>query len=80
MLKVIKRIREDEEGASAVEYGLLVAAIAAIVILLVFAIGGWVKGAFQDTCEGFEKSGSTNAGNITDCEGGPGGTGGGDPV
>jgi pilus assembly protein Flp/PilA len=76
MLKVIKRIREDEEGASAVEYGLLVAAIAAIVILLVFAIGGWVKGAFQDTCEGFEKAGDagaiTNAGQIKDCEGGTG--------
>jgi pilus assembly protein Flp/PilA len=71
MLKVIRRIREDEEGASAVEYGLLVAAIAAIVILLVFAIGGWVKGAFDETCDSFEEAGSKNAiqntGAITGC-------------
>jgi pilus assembly protein Flp/PilA len=71
MLKVIKRIREDEEGASAVEYGLLVAAIAAIVILLVFAIGGWVKGAFQETCDSFEEAGTAgaveNTGAITEC-------------
>jgi pilus assembly protein Flp/PilA len=78
MLKVIKRIREDEEGASAVEYGLLVAAIAAIVILLVFAIGGWVQGAFKKTCddlkEGSEAAGISNTVNVgTDCEPSPGG-------
>jgi pilus assembly protein Flp/PilA len=73
MLKVIKRIREDEEGASAVEYGLLVAAIAAIVILLVFAIGGWVQGAFKKTCEDLKEgagaAGISNTVNVgTDCE------------
>ena len=49
-----------EEGASAVEYGLLVAAIAAIIILVVFAVGSWVKGAFKDTCSAFNSSGSVN--------------------
>lgn len=49
----------EDTGASAVEYGLLVAAIAAIIILLVFALGGFVKSAFQDTCDGFE-AGATN--------------------
>ena len=39
-----------DEGASAVEYGLLVAAIAALVVLVVFALGGYVKGAFDKTC------------------------------
>ncbi len=48
----------DDTGASAVEYGLLVAAIAAVIILIVFALGGYVQGAFQDTCNAFE------AGNI----------------
>jgi pilus assembly protein Flp/PilA len=68
MFEVIKRVRRDEEGASAVEYGLLVAAIAAIIILLVFAIGGWVKGAFKDTCEGFESAGGTYEGAVpADC-------------
>jgi pilus assembly protein Flp/PilA len=56
---VMNRRREDE-GASAVEYGLLVAAIAAVVILLVFAIGSYVKDAFQTTCEAFEgRAGAT---------------------
>jgi len=63
-LKVAKR--NGDEGASAVEYGLLVAAIAAIIILVVFAVGSWVKGAFKDTCSAFSTSGSVNrAGNAS---------------
>lgn len=42
--------KRDEEGASAVEYGLLVAAIAALIVLIVFALGGIVKEVFTDTC------------------------------
>ena len=64
MLQLIRRIaraeERDDEGASAVEYGLLVAAIAAIIILVVFAVGSWVKGAFKDTCTAFSTSGSVN--------------------
>lgn len=52
---------ENEEGASAVEYGLLVAAIAAIIILVVFALGTFVKGAFKDTCDAFDKSNAVNS-------------------
>ncbi len=44
------RARRDD-GASAVEYGLLVAAIAAIVVTVVFAIGRFVEGAFDDACD-----------------------------
>ena len=44
----------NDTGASAVEYGLLVAAIAAVIILLVFALGGFVKGAFKQTCDAFD--------------------------
>jgi pilus assembly protein Flp/PilA len=50
-----------DEGASAVEYGLLVAAIAAIIILVVFALGTFVKGAFKDTCSGFKNSNTVNS-------------------
>ena len=64
MLELIRNLtsakRRDDEGASAVEYGLLVAAIAAIIILVVFAVGSWVKGAFKDTCSAFNSSGSVN--------------------
>jgi pilus assembly protein Flp/PilA len=52
--------RRNEEGASAVEYGLLVALIAAVIVLAVVALGGIVKGAFEDTCDGI-KSGSPSA-------------------
>lgn len=54
MLQFLQTItqRKDEKGASAVEYGLLVAAIAALIVVLVFAIGGMVKTAFKETCDG----------------------------
>jgi pilus assembly protein Flp/PilA len=63
MRAVQAKAKNRDEGASAVEYGLLVAAIAAIIIVLVFAVGSWVKGAFKDTCDAFNKAGSvTRAG------------------
>jgi pilus assembly protein Flp/PilA len=63
---VLDRKRADD-GASAVEYGLLVAAIAAVVILLVFAIGTYVKGAFKDTCDAFDDAGTTRVGDTGTC-------------
>ncbi len=42
--------RNEERGASAVEYGLLVAAIAALIVIIVFALGGIVNEVFTDTC------------------------------
>ena len=42
--------RDDQDGASAVEYGLLVAGIAAVIVLLVFALGGVIQSAFSTTC------------------------------
>ena len=49
---MITRIRTSlrrDEGASAVEYGLLVAAIAAVIVGIVFLLGGKVKSAFSKT-------------------------------
>ncbi|WP_296604946.1 Flp family type IVb pilin [Nocardioides sp.] len=40
----------NERGASAVEYGLLVGGIAALIVVLVFALGNNVTGLFKDTC------------------------------
>ena len=42
--------RRDEEGASAVEYGLLVAGIAALIVAIVFLFGGMISSVFTDTC------------------------------
>jgi pilus assembly protein Flp/PilA len=54
MRQLIDRLlakREEESGASAVEYGLLVAAIAALIVIIVFALGGVVKDTFDNTCD-----------------------------
>lgn len=49
-IRTVAKVR-DENGASAVEYGLLVAAIAALIVVVVFALGGVIKGAFKHTCD-----------------------------
>ena len=64
MLEFIRTIgtrKTDENGASAVEYGLLVAGIAALVVVIVFAFGGVIKGAFKSTCDTLDAKASTSA-------------------
>ena len=52
MLTRIRKVtRRGDDGASAVEYGLLVATIADLVIIIVFALGGLVRDVFKDTCK-----------------------------
>jgi pilus assembly protein Flp/PilA len=46
MIKSMIKLFKDEEGATAVEYGLIVAAIAAVIVVVVMAIGGKVNNAF----------------------------------
>ena len=52
MLEFIRNItsRRTEDGASAVEYGLLVAGIAALIVAIVFLFGGVIKNSFSSTC------------------------------
>ncbi len=40
----------DDRGASSVEYALLLTAIAAVIVIAVFALGGTVRAMFTDTC------------------------------
>jgi pilus assembly protein Flp/PilA len=47
-----------ERGASAVEYGLLVAAIAALVVGVVFGLGSTIKGQFTQTSSCIATSGT----------------------
>ena len=42
--------RQLEDGASAVEYSLIVVAIAAIIVIVVFAVGQYTGGAFSESC------------------------------
>jgi pilus assembly protein Flp/PilA len=71
MLQFMQRLvhgRKNEDGASAVEYGLLVAAIAAIIVIIVFALGNIVKGSFSSTCSAIA-SGNPSAGSVGSCTG-----------
>lgn len=39
--------RDDERGATAVEYGMIVALIAAVIVAVVATLGGQIQTAFQ---------------------------------
>jgi pilus assembly protein Flp/PilA len=46
MANTFKRLFRDEQGATAVEYGLLVAGVAAVIVVVVFALGGKINTSF----------------------------------
>ncbi len=48
MLSMLEKLCNDEDGATAVEYALMVAAIAAVIVTVVFAVGVRVGNAFTD--------------------------------
>jgi pilus assembly protein Flp/PilA len=51
-LRIMLAARTDSErGASAVEYGLLIAGIAALIVVIVFAFGDNISDIFNDTCD-----------------------------
>jgi pilus assembly protein Flp/PilA len=53
--------QRDESGASAVEYGLLAVAVAALIVVVVFAFGGMVQHIFSSTCGSISASVSGSA-------------------
>ncbi len=55
-----------EEGASAVEYGLIVVAIAAVIAAVVFSLGAATGGLFSNGCEGL-KDEVNNSGGSASC-------------
>jgi len=50
------KAKMDERGASAVEYGLLIAGIAALIVVVVFAFGGVLTNIFSSTCDSVGQS------------------------
>ena len=48
----LNSLRTDEEGATAVEYGLLVALIAAVIIAVVVILGKQISTAFETIVKG----------------------------
>jgi pilus assembly protein Flp/PilA len=67
MLAYLRKVTRQtkDRGASAVEYGLLVAAIAAVIVGAVFALGGTVSSAFTrtSTCLSAGAAGAPNQAN-----------------
>ena len=65
--------RAQDRGASAVEYGLMVAAIAAVIVGVVFGLGTLVNNAFTETCTSISENAPDNVAEGADCGGGAGG-------
>ena len=51
MMKSLRRLLRDKKGATAVEYGIMVAAISAVIIGTVVVIGEEVLGAFVEVAD-----------------------------
>ena len=52
MVNQFVRFMQEEEGATAIEYGLLAALIAAVIVVSVGTLGGTVNQAFTDVNTG----------------------------
>ena len=60
MIRALRKFwSHGDDGASAVEYGLLVAGIAVVIIVAVFALGGAISKSFNDTCVAIKDGKST---------------------
>jgi pilus assembly protein Flp/PilA len=47
MSKFVTRFLKDESGATAIEYGLIAALIAVVLVTALTAVGGSLEGAFE---------------------------------
>lgn len=54
MTKFMTRFAKDESGATAIEYGLIVALIAVVIITAVSTLGGKLNTAFEDINDGLD--------------------------
>jgi pilus assembly protein Flp/PilA len=59
MIKKLMKFFKDEEGATAVEYGIMVAAIAAIIIGVVVVVGQKTNNAFETVNAGLPIAGGS---------------------
>ena len=56
MRNLLNRFAKDESGATAIEYGLIAALIAVVIIAALGAIGTKLKTKFEAVSEGLEKT------------------------
>jgi pilus assembly protein Flp/PilA len=57
----IRTALRRQDGASAVEYGLLIAAIAGVIVAVVFILGVVTHGKFSDTCTAWNTADGTTS-------------------
>ena len=50
VLKLLNEVRKDEEGATMVEYAIMVSLIAVVSIIVVGSLGKAVSGVFSTAC------------------------------
>ncbi len=55
-MKAIKNFLKDEEGVTAIEYGLIAALIAVVIIAAVTAVGNGLKAKFTDVATALGES------------------------
>ena len=51
-MKFIKKLARNEKGATAIEYGLIAALIAVVIISAVTTLGTTISGKFEEVTEG----------------------------
>ena len=56
----IRSALRRQDGASSVEYGLLIGAIAAIIVLVVFVMGRVTKSQFNSACTAWDTAAHTS--------------------
>jgi len=47
VVNLIKQLKRDEEGASLIEYTVLLAVLLVAVILIIGAVGGWINNTWS---------------------------------
>lgn len=58
----MSRDTRSEAGASAVEYALVLVGIAAVLAIVIYALGTLTTSEFDHTCDEYDKYASTTAG------------------
>ena len=56
-----RRLSRSPKKASLVEYGLLIAAIVAVLVLVFFALGNYVTSAFHPVCDPLTPAGTVSS-------------------
>jgi len=50
LIKLVQRLRKDEDGAALVEYSVLIGIITVAVIALIVSVGDWVSTEWNALC------------------------------